>query len=704
MFRLFRGLTAASLILSGLLVPASAQAQTRSGDASSDEAQLEVELLGFPISVSPADALTVSLEVTNGGAAAANDLEVGLTIYRGVLSRFELAQTYEGRLGRVVASDTIKVEGTIDPGQKRTIEVSKPLSELDAFRDSTTDRAHPVRVVVRSGDIASEPVDTHMVFFSQPPEKPLGIGMVIPLHSKSMYTDAARPGVVTSDGLEKSVTSGRLDSTLRALEEYPNLPVTLAPSGMLISMLQDMSDGYPRRSKNGTTNVSREDPRALAATRALASIRTLITRPNTRLIATTYSPTSLPALNRFGLDDLVNSQLTEGRNILKSEPVGLLGGQAMPGWLLPANGDLDDASLAELQHTESNRLILSSRSLRQQSGSLTRGLPVKLEGGGRTATDGLAGVETIALVGDPGLNSHIENANELGVVEARQRFAAETATIHLETPGLIRAVVALAPLEWEVEPGSVAGILSTLSFAPWLVATTPDNIAAQLSPPANQEVRLATSETLLESFKQVPASSYFTALEDAQNAIDRYAELAPPPEQLGALSRRLLIAESADWWSSRTLLARGLAFARAVPVSVSSEIKMIRAPAPQTITLTSRTGVIPLSVGSALKYPVDVVIRLDSDKLRFPDGNRIDVNRLKPPNQTFRVRAITQASGTFPLTVQVLTPSGRLVSDSQLTIRSTAYNVVALSITGGAGVFLVGWWAIGAVRRRLPLA
>jgi uncharacterized protein DUF6049 len=473
---------------------------------------------------------------------------------------------------------------------------------------------------------------------------------------------------------------------------------------MLISMLQDMSDGYPRRTKNGTATVSREDPRALAATRALASIRTLIARPNTRLIATTYSPTSLPALTRFGLEDLVNSQLTEGRNILKSEPVGLLGGQPMAGWLFPAGGDLDDASLAELQHTESNQLILSSRSLRQEPVSLTRGLPVKLEGGGRTATDGLTGVETVALIGDAGLNDQIENAHELGVVEARQRFAAETATIHLETPGLVRAVVALAPLDWQVEPGSVGGILSTLSFAPWLAATTPDNIVAQLKPPANQQVRLASSEALFESFKELPSSNYFTALEDAQNAIGRYAELAPPPAQLGALTRSLLIAESADWWSSRTLLGRGLAFARAVPASVSAEIKMIRAPAPQTITLTSRTGVIPLSVGSALKYPVDVVIRLDSDKLRFPDGNRIDVTRLRPPNQTFRVRAITQASGTFPLKVQVLTPSGRLVSDSQLTIRSTAYNVVALSITGGAAVFLVGWWAIGAVRRRLPLA
>jgi hypothetical protein len=634
------------------------------------------------------------------GKSVATDLEVALTIHRGVLSRFELAQAYEGRMGRVIASDTIAVDGAIEPGEKRTIDVSKPLSEVAAFRASTTDRAHPVDVVVRAGDQASEPIHTHMVFFSQPPEKPLRISLIIPLHSPSMYTDADRPNVVTSDVLEKAVTSGHLDRVLRALEAYPNLPVTLAPTGMLVSMLQDMSDGYPRRTREGAVNVGRDDPRALAATRALASIRSLIARPNTRLIATTYSPTSVPALNSFDLDDLVSSQLTEGRNILKGEPVGLLGGQPLDGWLLPANGDLDDATLAELQHTDSNHLILSARSLRQQPGAFTRGLPVELEGGGRTATDGLAGVETVGLIADEGLNGQIATGNELGVIEARQRFAAETATIHLETPGVERAVVALAPLDWEVEEGTVEGLLSTLQVGPWLAPSTPEAITAQLTPPNDQEVRLASSEALLERFEELPSEAYFTALEEAHRALDRYAELAPPPAQLGSFARRLLIAESADWWSSRALLQRGLAFARAIPEAVTAEIKMIRAPAPQTITLTSRTGVIPLSVGSALKYPVDVVIRLDSDKLRFPDGNRIDVTKLRPPNQTFRVRAITQASGTFPLKVQVLTPSGQLVSDSQLTIRSTAYNVVALSITGGAAAFLVGWWAIGAVRRR----
>lgn len=685
--------------------------------------QLEVELADFPISVGPADSLTVSLNVINKGAEPVSDLEVNLVIFRGVRSRSELSLTYQGSFGRQIASDTIAVEGSIEARSNRVIEVSKPLSELDAFRDSSTDRAYPVRITVRSGESAADPVDTHMVYFSQTPEKPLGVGLIVPLHSPSMYTDGSRPNVVTTDSLEKSVTTGRLSMIIKALEDYPNLPVTLAPSGLLISMLQDMSDGYVRSAGRGTTTISRDDPRAIAAANALNALRALVARPTTRLIATSYSPTSLPALNRFELDDLTVTQLTEGRNILKAEPVGLLRAQPMQGWLLPAGGDLDDATLTELQRSDSNRLILSSRSVRSDSGILTRGLPVKVEGGSGSATSGLEGIETVALVTDAGLNTQLANNPEQGeitlgegdrvtpeaavakdrkrgVIEARQRFAAETATIQLESPGVVRAVVALTPLDWRVEPGSVQGLLETLSKSPWLITTTPDQIVDQLEAPEAQAVRLAKSESVLENIQTLPPASYFAALAEARTATERYAVLAPPPAQLGALTRQLLIAQSADWWFSRTLLNRGLRFARAISDTVSGEMKLIRAPAPQTITLTSRTGVIPLSVGSALNYPVDVVIRLESDKLRFPDGNRIDIAKLRPPNQTIRVRAITQSSGTFPLHVRVFTPGGQLVSNSQLTIRSTAYNIVALSITAGAALFLVGWWAIGAVRRR----
>lgn len=683
-------------------IPAAWAQSPSQSPSSSREADLEAELVDFPLSVGPADSLTVGLEVKNSGNRAAGELEVALTIFQGVTSRSQLVQTFQNRLGTTLAVDTIPIDGAIEPGKTRRIEIAKPLGELAKFRSSTQDRAYPVRVIVRSGRTSSNAINTHMIFFHEVPEKPLGLSLIIPLHSPSAYTDGSRPDVFTSNSLERSINGGRLSRILDALEAQPDMPVTLAPSGLLLSMLQDMADGYPRATSDGTVDVPPEDPRAQNAFATLARLQSLAARPNTRIITTTYSPASLPAFNRFGLQELAATQLAEGRNVLLAEPIGLLRSEPMESWLLPTFGDLDQPTLTQLHRTEFNRLIISSRSISPSEDPFTRALPIKLEGGPGSATEGLTGVEAEALVADAGLESQIERSGELGTIEARQRFAAESATIHLETPGLFRAVVAIAPPDWEAQGSSASWLLDVVASGSWLRATTPDAITSDLEPPETEQVRLAGSDQVLENGPGVPGESYFNALSSARRAIERYSALAPPSERIGSLSRRLLIAQSTDWWSSRALLDRGVSFAESIPPSINAELRKIYAPAPQTITLTSRTGVIPLSVGSGLGYPVDVVLRVDSDKLRFPDGNRITISKLQPPNQTIRVRAITQASGTFPLNVRLFTPEGTLISDSQLTIRSTAYNVVALWITGAAGVFMVGWWFVSWLRRRLP--
>jgi hypothetical protein len=690
---------AAVLILAVFGAPsASAQSPSPSPTAGR-QAELEVELVDFPVSVGPADSLTVGLEVTNSGGTAAGELEVALTIYQGVTSRSRLEQTYQNRPGTTLAVDTIPVEGTIAPGRTRRIEIAKPLSELAKFRESTQDRAYPVRVVVRSGRITSNAINTHMVFFHEPPERPLGISLVVPLHSPSIYTDGGRPDLVTSNSLERSISGGRLSRILDALEGHPEMPVTLAPSGLLLSMLQDMADGYQRATSEGPVEVPAEDPRAQNAFAALARLQSLAGRPATRVITTTYSPASLPAFNRFGLPELAATQLSEGRNVLLAEPIGLLRSEPLDNWLLPTFGDLDQPTLTQLHRTNFNRLIISSRSITPSDDPFTRALPVQLEGGPGSATEGLTGVETEALVADAGLGNEIRRTGELATIEARQRFVAETATIHLETPGLFRAVVAVAPTGWEAEGDSASQLMDVLTAGSWLRPTTPDAITSDLEPPETEQVRLATSEDVLENGPELPPQSYFAALSTARRAISRYSALSPPSARIGSLSRRLLIAESTDWWTSRAALERAISFAEAIPASINTELNKLHAPDPQTITLTSRTGVIPLSVGSGLGYPVDVVLQVHSDKLRFPDGDRITISKLQPPNQTIQVRAITQSSGTFPLDVSLFTPDGTLISDSQLTIRSTAYNVVALWITAAAGLFIIGWWLVGWLRR-----
>ena len=64
----------------------------------------------------------------------------------------------------------------------------------------------------------------------------------------------------------------------------------------------------------------------------------------------------------------------------------------------------------------------------------------------------------------------------------------------------------------------------------------------------------------------------------------------------------------------------------------------------------------------------------------------------------FHVRAKT--TGRFPVQVQIRTPSGHPLRATQLVVRSTAYNLVALVITIGAAVFLLAWWARRFVPRK----
>ncbi|MEX2588390.1 MAG: DUF6049 family protein [Actinomycetota bacterium] len=692
-----RRLAAACLSAALLLGPAApALGQSGAPDEETSEEQLQARLVGFPVGLGPGDDLAVTLEVLNRSSSAAEEIEVTVQIYQGVTSVSALQTTYRGRFGSLLASDTIRLDDVVvGAGEGRMIAASKPLEELSAFRNTTTDRAYPVRIVVRSSESTAEPVDTHMVYYSEPPEKPLGIGLVVPLHSPSIYTDGSQPDLVTRGSLYESVTEGRLNAILTALEQFPELPVTLAPTGLLLSMLQDMASGYA----TPDAQVGPDDPQAQAAASTLARLRDLAARPATQVIATSYSPTPLPALNRAGLGDLAQTQLREGRNTLLAEPVGLLRAQPLEGWLLPAGGALDQPSVDTVHRAGSTHVILAADSLRPVRQTFTRGLPARLQGGGGSATTGVTGAETIAVIADSGLADTLVPADESKAVESRQRFAAETATIHLETPGLTRAVAAVAPWDWDPGPDLAIGILATLADSVWLNPTHPQQIVSELDPPAGEGLRLGATEDVLDAWPDLPTDSYFDALERAGEAIDRYSTLSPPALQLGALSRRLLIAQSSDWWSTTRRLERAEEFAAAIPESVDGELSKIRGPGPQTITLTSNTGVIPLSIGSGLDYPVNVVLRLDSDKLRFPDGNDVNVQGLQPPNQTIRVRASTDASGTFPIKVQVLTPGGLLISDSVLTVRSTAYNIVALSITGGAALFLVGWWIVGAVRK-----
>lgn len=111
------------------------------------------------------------------------------------------------------------------------------------------------------------------------------------------------------------------------------------------------------------------------------------------------------------------------------------------------------------------------------------------------------------------------------------------------------------------------------------------------------------------------------------------------------------------------------------------------------LNLTSRTGTLPVTIENGNPFPVDVVVRLRSDRLAFPEGGRVpvtvteDILRIDVPVQAL-------ATGSVPVFVELWTPDEQVrIAARQLNVRSTAVSGVGLVISLGALVVLVVWWA-----------
>jgi hypothetical protein len=156
---------------------------------------------------------------------------------------------------------------------------------------------------------------------------------------------------------------------------------------------------------------------------------------------------------------------------------------------------------------------------------------------------------------------------------------------------------------------------------------------------------------------------------------------------LASAERRLLVASS-----SALTTDRRSAYLGAVDAEINQRTSFLRAPARQSVTLTSRDAQVPLTIRSTSPTPLRVRVLVTSPKLDFPDGPA-QVVTLDDVNTTVTFKVKARASGTFPLDVQVTSPDGTLpIATERLTVRSTAVSGVGVVLSIGAGLFLAGWW------------
>jgi hypothetical protein len=155
-----------------------------------------------------------------------------------------------------------------------------------------------------------------------------------------------------------------------------------------------------------------------------------------------------------------------------------------------------------------------------------------------------------------------------------------------------------------------------------------------------------------------------------------------------------------------TSLATGLPASRrralldSVQSDVDSAFDGIALTGQTDLNLPSRSGTLPLQLANENEFPVQVVLRISSDRLRFPEGERYDLDAAEGITR-IDIPVEVRASGSVPTFVRITTPDGRvLLDDRRLDVRSTAISGVGLALSLGALAVLVIWWARSWRRNR----
>ncbi|HKZ75791.1 MAG TPA: DUF6049 family protein, partial [Actinomycetota bacterium] len=623
--------------------------------------------------------LDVEVRAENLGFEPIGELSIGWTLWGPVFERL----TYERSLvadpedAVFIDGDTLPRKGTIEPGRSRVFTVRLALdSEVIA---TDTSLIYPLKIDLRSGFTSLAAIRTPVIFLVRQPEIPLNLAWTFVLHEPIGF---GPDGVFTSTALEQELaTGGGLAGEIRSLltltEDGSQTPIGVAVSPALLTNLVRMRDGYAVMDEGERRQVKVGEGGAAAAAQALVGLRQIAAAPEVELSALPFAAPSLPALAASGLSADLTTQLERGRQTVATA----LGRTPNPAILRPPGSAVDQASLDQLPGQGVTLLLLDDWAAPPPPQPLgfvappTTSLPA---GGGEIA----------ALVSDADVQALFgwELMAEDPVLGA-QAILGELAQIWLEQPGVERGIAVTFPDAFG-PPGAFFGpLVRGIAAAPWVRKTTATALSQAFPPPGPGQLAPALSPTF--------PPEYVETIKQTRRRIGIYRSmLVAESDEPDRLETLLLLAESGQFLGDQTT---GSWFARYARDSVGAVFNAIRPDTDQVITLTSSAGTgIPMRVTNGNDEPVRVTIRLVSPHLQGTPESSMVLDARSTRTVNFDVSLTT--TGRFPVNVQIASPSGRMIGESTLIVRSTAYNRIALIITFGAAAVALLVWA----RRFLP--
>ncbi len=505
---------------------------------------------------------------------------------------------------------------------------------------------------------------------------------IYPLQIQPLQLDPA--GVLTPGPIEADIApGGRLDAMVNAIDGVTPGPIDLVVSPVLVDELDRMSGGYRTMDPGGRIRtVAPGTGGSASAAHLLGLLRRIVGRPGTELAAMPFGDSRVPTLRASGLGDDLPDLVGRGRRVVAS----ILGAQPSTRVFHPPFSQIDGAGANAMDALGRSVLLLGGGAVPVRAGLTPNPPPVvRLNGVHRSV---------MAVVPDPEVVSVPQPFASDPVLQAQVALG-ELAAVWLEFPGTPGRGISMVLGEGPGYPTQTLGAFAALVRAsPWLRTVTASNLTSLIRSPGRanlaRRVYPRLAPTLVDRLLQV------------RQRLQLFEATARKADGLMARLRSNLLLAETGWSVPRADV--GLSFADWVDRQIASAYRRVLAPQTR-FTLTSQRGAILLTVRNGNDYPLQVDVRFVADRrVQFPKG---PVRELKlPANGAARffvdVRATT--TGRFPIKLQVFTPGDFcttcLIAESEVIVRSTAYNRWALVVTIGAALFLLGRWGRRFLLRR----
>jgi hypothetical protein len=643
---------------------------------------LEVVLQSISPAVGPKTPLRYRLAVRNHGEAPVGGLLVQVFVGRPVDTRSELASLLAVPGGPPVGLaklEEFRPSAEVPPGATVLLE-PRQVAVPSRLGPGSPGAVLPLSVLVQAGPLTAR-LGTFVVQLPAPPEQPLRAALLVPFHepphrnSGDEFIDDRLAGLLGP--------SGSLGAMAAELARRGAPRLTMVADGLLVEEATAMAGSWPLRQGGKLTVVPAGDPRSRGAGQFLENLRRAASGNPPAAFA--YANADLPALVRNRSD---GQSLEVGRSVLRQE-LGTPPDQRLA-W--PVDGAIDAAVLQALAATGADTVVLDPRRL-PTSATTTQNATVDLG-------EGMLQRQR-ALVGDQVLSSALTDPRAASApVEWAQRILAETAVAWLERPNASepRGILLAPPQNWRPPPAFFRALARGLGAAPWLRVQRATTLADDVAQGPDQGERRLATVTAADVAAGLPAA-YLNQVDQVRSQLASFRGTVGTEFQpaAGDYDRDLLIAESSDWRPA-SARPRGRAFVRAVQRGIAGVYRRVGVDATR-VTLTARSGKIPITIHNDSAQRLTVVLRLSSPKVELPPGASQPIVLEPHRRSTQLLQVTTRATGTFPLRVDVLTADGaEPVAGGELVLVSTAFNRVALVLSGGAAGFLLLWWGHG--RRR----